>query len=105
MRKLTVLGATGSIGSSTLSVAKQNSHQFEIVALGAGSNVQKMFELCCEWQPKYAAMADPISALALQRQLKSNSIRTDVFSGEEGLCHIAQLDEVDTVMADRKSVV
>lgn len=99
MRKLTVLGATGSIGSSTLSVAKQNSHQFEIVALGAGSNVQKMFELCCEWQPKYAAMADPISALALQRQLKSNSIRTDVFSGEEGLCHIAQLDEVDTVMA------
>lgn len=99
MRKLTVLGATGSIGSSTLSVAKQNSHQFEIVALGAGSNVQKMFELCCEWQPKYAAMSDPISALALQRQLKSNSIRTDVFSGEEGLCHIAQLDEVDTVMA------
>ncbi|MDD9196215.1 1-deoxy-D-xylulose-5-phosphate reductoisomerase [Aliivibrio sp. S3MY1] len=99
MRKLTILGATGSIGSSTLSVAKQNVDQFEIVALGAGSNVDKMLELCCEWQPKYVAMACQTAADNLKLQLKEHNITTEVFSGEEGLCHIAQLDEVDTVMA------
>lgn len=99
MRKLTILGATGSIGSSTLSVAKQNAEQFEIVALGAGSNVDKMLDLCCEWQPKYVAMACQAAADTLREQLKERKITTEVFSGEEGLCHIAQLDEVDTVMA------
>ncbi len=99
MRNLTILGATGSIGSSTLSVAKNNSEQFNIIALGAGSNVEKMLELCCEWRPKYAAMACEIAANDLKAQLKSQQISTEVFSGEEGLCHIAQLSEVDTVMA------
>ncbi|KAB2825566.1 1-deoxy-D-xylulose-5-phosphate reductoisomerase [Aliivibrio finisterrensis] len=99
MRKLTILGATGSIGSSTLSVAKHNAEQFEVVALGAGSNVEKMLELCCEWQPKYVAMACQSAADELKEQFKAHQITAEVFSGEEGLCHIAQLDEVDTVMA------
>ncbi|CED72139.1 1-deoxy-D-xylulose 5-phosphate reductoisomerase [Aliivibrio wodanis] len=99
MRKLTILGATGSIGSSTLSVAKQNADKFDVVALGAGSNVEKMLELCCEWQPKYVAMASADAANTLVIKLKEHSLNIEVFSGEEGLCHIAQLDNVDTVMA------
>ncbi|MCL4115830.1 UNVERIFIED_CONTAM: hypothetical protein GTU68_042729 [Idotea baltica] len=99
MRKLTILGATGSIGSSTLSVAKQNADKFDVVALGAGSNVEKMLELCCEWQPKYVAMASADAANTLIGKLKEHRLNVEVFSGEEGLCHIAQLDEIDTVMA------
>ncbi|MGF1760542.1 1-deoxy-D-xylulose-5-phosphate reductoisomerase [Photobacterium sagamiensis] len=99
MRKLTILGATGSIGSSTLAVAAQNPHLFNVVALAAGSNSQKMFELCCTWKPKYAAMASPQAAAELSELLKQHGIDTEVFAGEDGLCQVAALDEVDTVMA------
>ncbi|PSU51929.1 1-deoxy-D-xylulose-5-phosphate reductoisomerase, partial [Photobacterium aphoticum] len=99
MRKLTILGATGSIGSSTLAVAAQNPDLFEVVALAAGSNSQKMFELCQQWQPKYAAMASESAALELAAMLKQHQIATEVLAGEAGMCHVAALDEVDTVMA------
>lgn len=99
MRKLTILGATGSIGSSTLAVAAQNPHLFEVVALAAGSNSQKMFELCQRWKPKYAAMASESAASELAVLLKQHNIPTTVLAGVEGMCQVAALDEVDTVMA------
>ncbi|MCG7585212.1 1-deoxy-D-xylulose-5-phosphate reductoisomerase [Photobacterium sp. OFAV2-7] len=99
MRKLTILGATGSIGSSTLAVAAQNPHLFEVVALAAGSNSQKMFELCQRWKPKYAAMASESAASELAVLLKQHNIPTAVLAGVEGMCQVAALDEVDTVMA------
>ncbi|OLQ79502.1 1-deoxy-D-xylulose-5-phosphate reductoisomerase [Photobacterium proteolyticum] len=99
MRKLTILGATGSIGSSTLAVAAQNPHLFEVVALAAGSNSQKMFELCQRWKPKYAAMASESAASELAVLLKQHNIPTAVLDGVEGMCQVAALDEVDTVMA------
>ncbi|QUJ66902.1 1-deoxy-D-xylulose-5-phosphate reductoisomerase [Photobacterium sp. GJ3] len=99
MRKLTILGATGSIGSSTLSVAETNPEQFEIVALAAGSDSRKMFALCCQWQPKYAVMACESAAKDLTQRLSTEGLKTQVLSGEAGLCHVAALEEVDTVMA------
>ncbi|MGF1732952.1 1-deoxy-D-xylulose-5-phosphate reductoisomerase [Photobacterium kasasachensis] len=99
MRKLTILGATGSIGSSTLAVAAQNPHLFEVVALAAGSNSQKMVELCQWWKPKYAAMASESAASELAVLLKQHNIPTTVLAGIEGMCQVAALDEVDTVMA------
>lgn len=99
MRKLTILGATGSIGSSTLAVAAQNPHLFEVFALAAGSNSQKMFELCQRWKPKYAAMASESAASELAVLLKQHNIPTTVLAGVEGMCQVAALDEVDTVMA------
>ncbi|KLV08505.1 1-deoxy-D-xylulose 5-phosphate reductoisomerase [Photobacterium aquae] len=99
MRKLTILGATGSIGSSTLAVISQNPDLFDVVALAAGSNSQKMFELCQQWRPKYAAMACDKAASALAVMLKQHNIKTEVLAGESGLCQVAALDEVDTVMA------
>ncbi|PSW12619.1 1-deoxy-D-xylulose-5-phosphate reductoisomerase [Photobacterium sanctipauli] len=99
MRKLTILGATGSIGSSTLAVAAQNPDLFDVVALAAGSNSQKMFELCMQWRPKYAAMASESAARELATQLKQHNIATEVLAGEAGMCQVAALDEVDTVMA------
>jgi 1-deoxy-D-xylulose-5-phosphate reductoisomerase len=99
MRKLTILGATGSIGSSTLAVAAQNPQLFEVVALAAGTNSQKMLELCRVWKPKYAAMASQQAAKELSALLKQHEISTQVLAGEAGLCQVAALDEVDTVMA------
>ncbi|HIF9066249.1 TPA: 1-deoxy-D-xylulose-5-phosphate reductoisomerase [Photobacterium damselae] len=99
MRKLTILGATGSIGSSTLAVVAKNPEQFEVTALAAGSNVEKMLELCCYWKPKFAAMASEIAANELTEKLIEQGLTTKVLSGKKGLCQVAELEEVDTVMA------
>ncbi|WP_413110923.1 1-deoxy-D-xylulose-5-phosphate reductoisomerase [Thaumasiovibrio sp. DFM-14] len=99
MRNLTILGATGSIGTSTLKVVECNPDQFNVVALGAGRNVKSMFELCLRWRPRVAAMADELAAAELQRLVKEQQLPTEVLSGDEGLCTIASLTDVDTVMA------
>ncbi|MEL6115466.1 1-deoxy-D-xylulose-5-phosphate reductoisomerase [Photobacterium sp. SP02] len=99
MRKLTILGATGSVGTSTLAVAANNPDQFEVVALAAGTDSRKMFELCCQWKPKFAAMACEQAARELSEQLKAHGLATQVLTGVAGMCEIAALDEVDTVMA------
>ncbi|GAB2654565.1 1-deoxy-D-xylulose-5-phosphate reductoisomerase [Vibrio panuliri] len=99
MRKLTILGATGSIGASTLKVIENNPEQFKIVALAAGQNVEKMTQLCVKWQPQYAVMADEQSAQALTIKLKSLNLNTQVLAGIEAMCHVSSMDEVDTVMA------
>lgn len=99
MRKLTILGATGSIGASTLKVIAQNPQQFSIVALVAGVNVAKMYQLCQQWRPKYAVMATASAASELQGLLKNQAMATEVLYGEEAMCQVAALDDVDTVMA------
>ncbi|MHC6528136.1 1-deoxy-D-xylulose-5-phosphate reductoisomerase [Vibrio proteolyticus] len=99
MRKLTILGATGSIGASTLKVVAQNPQQFSVVALAAGTNVDKMRQLCETWRPKYAVMACDDAALLLKQQLAELKLTTEVLSGVEAMCHISSFDEVDTVMA------
>ncbi len=99
MRNITILGATGSIGSSTLKVIAENPQQFSVTALAAGSSVEKMVALCRKWCPGYAAMADPEAARQLERELKAQGLETEVLAGEEGLCQVAALDEVDMVMA------
>lgn len=99
MRKLTILGATGSIGDSTFKVIEQNPQHFSIVALAAGNNVDKMRQLCQRWQPKYAVMASDSAAMTLKTQLQELKIPTQVLAGQEAMCHVSSFDEVDTVMA------
>ncbi|MDG3088864.1 1-deoxy-D-xylulose-5-phosphate reductoisomerase [Vibrio hannami] len=99
MRKLTILGATGSIGTSTLKVVAENPEQFEITALAAGSNVKHMVQLCLTWRPKYAAMFDLKAANELRAELRNLNLNTEVLAGVEGMCQLASLDEVDSVMA------
>ncbi|WP_297483558.1 1-deoxy-D-xylulose-5-phosphate reductoisomerase [uncultured Photobacterium sp.] len=99
MRKLTILGATGSIGSSTLAVVAQNIDSFEVTALAAGSNADKMFELCQQWRPKYAAMASVTAAEQLNSLVTQAGLNIQVSGGDDAICYIAALDEVDTVMA------
>ena len=99
MRNLTILGATGSIGASTLKVVEQNPDLYSVVALAAGSNVEKMLALVEKWQPSYIAMACPDAASQLTEVLSANYPNVTVLSGPEGMCQVASLEEVDTVMA------
>ncbi|UWZ96345.1 1-deoxy-D-xylulose-5-phosphate reductoisomerase [Vibrio splendidus] len=99
MRNLTILGATGSIGASTLKVVEQNPDLYSVVALAAGSNVEKMLALVEKWQPSYVAMACPDAASQLTEALSASYPNVKVLSGTEGMCLVASLEEVDTVMA------
>ena len=99
MRKLTILGATGSIGESTLKVVAQNPESFSVVALVAGKNVEKMAQLCQRWLPQYAVMSSAEAAQQLTLKLRNLGINTEVSYGVDAMCHVAALDEVDSVMA------
>ncbi len=97
LRKVSVLGATGSIGVSTLDVIARHPDRFEAYALAAATNVDKMVEQCRAMRPRFAVMADPDAAQRLHAALADTD--TEVLSGEEGLAQIATAPEVDTVMA------
>jgi len=96
MKNITLLGATGSIGKSTLSVVDQHSDLFNIFALSANTNWQAMLELCQQYQPTYAVMTNEEAAEKLQAALNND---TQVFSGEQALCDIAAHQQTDYVMA------
>jgi len=97
LKKITILGATGTIGINTLEVIKLHKNNFEVIALTANKNIERLARLCLEWLPKYAVMADTDAAEQLEKLLKNSS--TQVLSGVEGLTKVASLDEVDMVMA------
>ncbi|MCO6523432.1 MAG: 1-deoxy-D-xylulose-5-phosphate reductoisomerase [Candidatus Schmidhempelia sp.] len=99
MQNLTILGSTGSIGCSTLSVIKQSPTRYHAYALVGGRNVNKMIEQCLEFKPKYVAMADHNAANLLRIELKNYSLNTEVLSGEKAICDLAALPEVHQVMA------
>jgi len=99
MKQLTILGSTGSIGTSTLAVISANPHLFAVKALVAGRNVDLMVEQCLAFRPAYAAMSDEKAAADLRLRLKSLNVATEVLSGERAACDLASLDDVDQVMA------
>ncbi|MFB3100084.1 MAG: 1-deoxy-D-xylulose-5-phosphate reductoisomerase, partial [Gammaproteobacteria bacterium] len=96
---LTLLGATGSIGISTLDVVSRHQDKYEIVALTANRNIDLLVEQCKTWQPTYAVIADHDLAESLRTTLTSRGIDTEVLSGAEGLEYVAALPEAHYVMA------
>ncbi|CAO95940.1 1-deoxy-D-xylulose-5-phosphate reductoisomerase [Erwinia tasmaniensis] len=99
MKQLTILGSTGSIGTSTLAVVRANPQLFAVKALVAGRNVELMTGQCLEFRPAYAAMSDKRAAEELRLRLKDLNVATEVLSGEQAACDLAALDDVDQVMA------
>ncbi|CAM3733971.1 1-deoxy-D-xylulose 5-phosphate reductoisomerase [Vibrio aerogenes CECT 7868] len=99
MRKITILGATGSIGASTLNVVSQNPDLFSVFALVAGTNVKKMVKLCQRYHPEYAVMASEASAKVLKKELLSLGNKTEVMFGQHAMCETAQHPDVDVVMS------
>jgi len=99
MKRLTVLGSTGSIGCNTLDVVRHNPDKFTVAALVAGKNVERMVEQCLEFAPRYAVMDDAASAHAVKRALREQGSQTEVLCGQQAACDVAAQDDVDQVMA------
>lgn len=97
LARLTILGATGSIGTSTLDVIALHPERYSVFAVSANTGVDKMAAICQQFQPRYAVMADEKAALALQRRLSDST--TEVLAGPQALIDIAEATEVDMVMA------
>lgn len=98
MRRVTVLGATGSIGLSTLDVIRRHPGRFGVYALTANASVEEMASLCREFLPECAVMAEAGAAVELADRL-SDLPQISVLQGEAGLCEVASSEAVDTVMA------
>jgi 1-deoxy-D-xylulose-5-phosphate reductoisomerase len=98
-QRLAILGATGSIGVSTLDVVARHPERFEVFALTAHSRSAELEVQCLQWRPRYAVLGDAAAASELQRRLRSHGLTTEVLAGEAALCEIAAHEEVTTVMA------
>lgn len=96
---LTVLGATGSIGVSTLDVVARHPEKFEIFALAGHRQVDRLAEQCRRFSPRFAVVADADCAGRLQNLLADAVCSTEVLYGEQALADIASAPEVDGVMA------
>jgi 1-deoxy-D-xylulose-5-phosphate reductoisomerase len=99
MKRLAILGSTGSIGASTLDVARRHPDRFRIVALTADRQVERLFAQIREHRPRLAAMADPGSAARLQARVREAGIDCEVLAGPAGLEQVAASAEVDAIMA------
>ncbi|MFT5593304.1 MAG: 1-deoxy-D-xylulose-5-phosphate reductoisomerase [Oceanicoccus sp.] len=96
---ITVLGATGSIGKSTLDVLARHKDLYEVFALSANTQVELLLQQCLEYSPKYAVMVDDLSAQQLASSLKQRGSKVEVLSGVNSLVEIASDPDVDQVMA------
>jgi len=99
MKRIAVLGSTGSVGTSTLDVVARHPTRYAVTALAAGKNDALLLEQCKAHRPKYAVLANADSAERLALQLKRNGIATEVRCGAAALEEIVALDSVDAVMA------
>ena len=99
MQTITLLGATGSIGVSTLDVIARHPDKYRVFALTAHSQVDKLAAQCQQFNPQYAVVGDSQSASRLQSLLKSSGSKTQVLWGRDSLCAVASDTAVDTVMA------
>ena len=98
-KKITLLGATGSIGASALDVIARHPERYEVFALTAHRQNDALFELCRRFRPAYAVTATAEAALALCAKLAEASVPTEVLHGSEGLIAVAEAPEVDSVLA------
>lgn len=96
---LTILGATGSIGVSTLDVVARHPERFEVFALAGHRQTAKLAEQCRVFRPRYAVMADEASAAELKQHLSSAGVNTEVLHGSQALIDVATAAEVTGVMA------
>jgi 1-deoxy-D-xylulose-5-phosphate reductoisomerase len=99
MRRVALLGATGSIGDSALDVIARHPERYAVAALAAHRNAAKLGALCRRFRPAVAALLDVEAARTLAADLAGAGLATRVLAGPEGLEAAAALDEADTVLA------
>lgn len=98
-QRITVLGATGSIGQSTLDVVARHPDRFEVFALTAHRQDDKLLEQVLRFSPQYAVIGDVEAAQRLRAALAEAGSRTEVLCGPEALEQVAAASDVDMVMA------
>jgi len=96
---LTILGSTGSIGTSTLDVVARHPGRYRIMALTAQSQDNTLFEQCIRFTPRYAVLVDEGAAMRLEQRIAGAGLDIEVLCGAAALERVASLPEVDTVMA------
>ncbi|HMH13344.1 MAG TPA: 1-deoxy-D-xylulose-5-phosphate reductoisomerase [Edaphobacter sp.] len=100
MKKLAILGSTGSIGHSTLSICESFPDRYQVVSLAAGRNIDTAFAQCLRWRPKVISMATEELAATLVSRLKAEGITgIEVVHGTAGSVYVATLPEVDFVVS------
>ena len=100
MKKLAILGSTGSIGHSTLSICESFPDRYQVVSLAAGNNIDVAYEQCLRWRPKAISLATDELAATLKTRLKAAGIANiEVLHGTAGSVHVATLPEVDFVVS------
>ncbi len=96
---VSVLGATGSIGVNTLDVIARHPERFSVFALSAANSVDKLFEQCLAFRPRYAVLVNTAAARELRGRIKDAGLATQILAGAEALLEVASHREVDTVVA------
>ncbi|WP_429134867.1 1-deoxy-D-xylulose-5-phosphate reductoisomerase [Aeromonas hydrophila] len=99
MHNLVILGASGSIGQSTLKVLRHNPGRWQVLALTAARSVEAMLRDCLEFSPRFAVMVDEAAARELAAQLKTHGSATCVMAGPAALCEVAAHPDAHSVMA------
>jgi 1-deoxy-D-xylulose-5-phosphate reductoisomerase len=98
-QRLCILGATGSIGRSTLDVVARHPQRYEVFALSAQSRIDDLAQQCVRFRPRHAVVADDAGAARLRETLRAHGVATEVHVGARALCELAAHPEVDAVMA------
>ena len=95
-RKIVLLGSTGSIGTQTLDVVRNNKDELKVIGIAANKSVDKVEEQVREFRPKYVCMFDEEAARELK--IKLSDMPVEVLSGMDGLVEISTVSEADTVL-------
>ena len=103
MQNITILGSTGSIGTNTLDVVRQNNHKYNVFALAAGGNMDLLCSQIQEFRPKVAVAASDSGIAALRTKLQASGLERaawpELLSGPEALVRISTAPEVFAVMS------
>ncbi|MES2842118.1 MAG: 1-deoxy-D-xylulose-5-phosphate reductoisomerase [Pseudomonadota bacterium] len=98
-QSITILGSTGSIGTSTLDVLARHPDRYSVFALTASTQVDLMLAQCQQFSPRYAVMVSPVHARQLADRVQELGLKVQVLSGAQALCDVCTDAEVDVVMA------
>ena len=98
-QRLSILGSTGSIGTSTLNVVARHPERFEVFALTASRQVEQMLAQCVQYKPVFAVMAQEAAGLELEQKCRDLGLATRVLWGSQAIVEVAEQPQVDTVMA------
>lgn len=98
MKNITILGATGSIGTQTLDVIRKEKEELKLIAISANKSYEKVIEIIKEFKPKYAVLMEEHAFKVVEDFCADNKVDTKVLKGMEGMVYISTLDEVNIVV-------